>query len=189
VNSKIKFLIQKNLSSSLSARLPLPTHSAFGPAGPASPSPPGGQSPAHMASQPLGPRVSLAYFAEDVFFFDSRLPFSAPSLYSLADILSPLVNSIYSTASADPDRVTTAPPLPRPPDPHLGMPPNLYRPHHSPLNLPSNQALTSLNGLNHHSPPPLLRPLLQRPPAPIKAPEDPRNISPLTELLPSPLPR
>jgi hypothetical protein len=29
-----------------------------------------------LGSQPLGLRVPLAYFAEDVFFFDSRLPFS-----------------------------------------------------------------------------------------------------------------
>jgi hypothetical protein len=36
--------------------------------------------PAHLASQPLGTRVPLAYFAEDVFFFDSRLPFLVPSL-------------------------------------------------------------------------------------------------------------
>jgi hypothetical protein len=37
VNSKIKFLIQKNLSSSLSGRLPLLAHSAFGPAVPLAP--------------------------------------------------------------------------------------------------------------------------------------------------------
>jgi hypothetical protein len=70
------------------------------------------------------------------------------------------------------------------------MLPSLYRPpHHSPLNPTSNRALTSLNGLNHHSPPPLLRPHLRRPPTPIKAHEDPRSFSPLTELLPSLLPR
>jgi hypothetical protein len=34
----------------------------------------------------------------------------------------------------------------------------------SPLNPPSNRALMSLNGLNHHSLPPLLRPPLRRPP-------------------------
>jgi hypothetical protein len=39
VNSKIKFLIQKSFFF-ISARLPLPAHSAFGPAGPAGPSPP-----------------------------------------------------------------------------------------------------------------------------------------------------
>jgi hypothetical protein len=58
----------------------------------------------------------------------------------------------------------------------------------SPLNPPSNRALTGLNDLNHHSPPLLLRPPLRCPPTPIKAPEDPRSFSPLTELLPSPLP-
>jgi hypothetical protein len=36
--------------------------------------------PAHFSSEPLGPRVPFSYFAEDVFFFDSRLPFSVPSL-------------------------------------------------------------------------------------------------------------
>jgi hypothetical protein len=125
VNSKIKFLIQKNLSSSLSARLPLPAHSAFGPAGPALPA---GRSPDHRASQPLSPRVSLAYFAKDIFFFDSRLPFSAPSLYSLADAWALLVSSIFSTTPANPGRVTTAPPLLAPPALHLGMPPSHYRP-------------------------------------------------------------
>jgi hypothetical protein len=133
VNSKIKFLIQENISSSLSAWLPLPAHSAFGPAGPVGLSPPAGRSPAHLASQPLSPRVPLAYFAEDVFFFDSRLPFSASSLYSLADAWAPLVSSIFSTVPADPGRVTTTSPAP-----HLGMPPSHYRPHHSPLNPPSN---------------------------------------------------
>jgi hypothetical protein len=90
-----------------------------GPLGPAGPSPPVGRSPAHLASQSLGPRVPLAYFVEDVFFFDSRLSFSVPSLYFLVDARAPLVSSIFSTAPADPGRVTTAPPAP-----HLGMPPS-----------------------------------------------------------------
>jgi hypothetical protein len=85
VNSKIKFLIQKKSFFFTFDPATLTAHSAFGPAGPAGPSSPAGRSPAHLASQPLGPRVPLAYFAEDVFFFDSRLPFSAPSLYSLTD--------------------------------------------------------------------------------------------------------
>jgi hypothetical protein len=123
VNTKIKFLIQKNLSSSLSARLPLPAHSAFGPAGPTGLSPPTGRRPAHLASQPLSPRVSLAYYAEDVFFFDSCLPFSAPSLYSLADAWALLVSSIFSTAPGDPGRVTTASSAL-----NLGMPPSHYHP-------------------------------------------------------------
>jgi hypothetical protein len=42
--------------------------------------PAGPNRPAHLASQPLGPRVPWAYFADDVFFFDSRLSFSTPSL-------------------------------------------------------------------------------------------------------------
>jgi hypothetical protein len=58
VNSKIQFLIQ-NLSSSLSARPPLPAHSAFGYAGPRWPlfsrkSKPTGR------PKPLSPHVSLA---------------------------------------------------------------------------------------------------------------------------------
>jgi hypothetical protein len=123
---KNQILIQKNLSSALSARLPLLAHSAFGPAGPVGPSPPTGQSPAHLASQPLGPRVPLAYFAKDVFFIDSCLPFSAPSLYSLGDAWAPLVSSIFSTA---------------PPAPHLGMSPIHYR---LPVTPPLNPLQTEL---------------------------------------------
>jgi hypothetical protein len=77
--------------------------------------------------------MPLAYFAEDIFFFDSCLPFSVPFLYSLPDAWATLVSSIFSTAPADPGRVTTMPPLPAPPAPHLRMPPSHYRPHHPPL--------------------------------------------------------
>jgi hypothetical protein len=127
------------------------------------PSPPAGRSPAHLASQPLSPRVPLAYFTEDVFFFDSRLPFSVPSLYSLTDAWAPLVNSIFSTAPADLGRVTTVRRSPRRPlrtwDAAEPLPPPIT----PPLTPPSNRALTSLNGPNRHSPPPLLRPPLRRP--------------------------
>jgi hypothetical protein len=69
----------------------------------------------------------------------------------------------------------------------------------SPLNPPSNRALTGLHGLNHHSPPPLLRPLPLVPsPGPIKAtrrpPEHPTPhrallfSSPAPETLPTKFP-
>jgi hypothetical protein len=58
----------------------LTAQSAFGPAGPAGPSPPAGQNQL-CRPKPLGPRASLAYLQKYIFFFDSRLPFSAPSLY------------------------------------------------------------------------------------------------------------
>jgi hypothetical protein len=85
---------------------------------------------------PLGlsaarPTCVVAYFTKDVFFFDSRLPFSAPSLYSLADAWAPLVSSIFYTAPTDPGRVTTAPLAP-----HLGMPPNHYCPPITPPLIP-----------------------------------------------------
>jgi hypothetical protein len=63
--------------------------------------------PAHWASQPLDPRMPLAYFAEDVFFFDSHLPFSAPSLSPLTDAWAPLVSSFPHPAPTDPDCATT----------------------------------------------------------------------------------
>jgi hypothetical protein len=108
----------KNLSSSLSVRLPLPAHSAFGPVGPTGPSSPIGQSQL-CRPKPLGPRASLAYLQKYVFFFDSRLPFSAPSLYPPADTRGPLVSFVFSTMPADPGRDSSAPPLPAPPAPRL----------------------------------------------------------------------
>jgi hypothetical protein len=121
----------KNLSSSLSAQLPLPAHSAFGPASPAGPSTPVGQSQ-HCRPKPLGPRASLVYLQKYVFFIDSRLPFSAPSLYPTADTWAPLVRFVFSTMPADPGRVSTAPPLPAPPAPRLGCRRAITTPHHSP---------------------------------------------------------
>jgi hypothetical protein len=100
--------------------------------------------PAHLASQPLGPRVPLAYFAEDVFFFDSRLPFSAPSLSPLTDAWAPLVNSFLHPAPADPDCATTESRCVRPlraAAPHLEMPPRaVTRPTITPPS--SSRALT-----------------------------------------------
>jgi hypothetical protein len=88
--------------------------------------PAGPNRPAHLASQSLGPCVPLAYFAEDVFFFDSRLPFSAPSLSPLADAWAPLVSSFLHPAPADLDCATTESHCVRPlhaAAPHLEMPP------------------------------------------------------------------
>jgi hypothetical protein len=115
VNSKIKFLIQKSFFF-ISARLPLPAHSAFGPAGPAGPSPPAGRS-----------QLCKKY----VFFFDSCLPFSAPSLYPPADTWAPLVGFVFSTAPVDPGRVSTALSLPAPPAACLGCRRAITTPHHS----------------------------------------------------------
>jgi hypothetical protein len=88
--------------------------------------PTGPNRPAHLASQPLGPCVPLAYFAEDVFFFDSRLLFSALSLSPLADAWAPLVSSFLHPALADPDCATAESCHVRPlraAGPHLEMPP------------------------------------------------------------------
>jgi hypothetical protein len=94
--------------------------------------PVGPNRPAHLASQLLGPRVPLAYFAEDVFFFDSRLPFSAPYLSPIADAWALLVSSFLHPAPADLDCATTESHCVRPiraATPHLEMsPPAVTRP-------------------------------------------------------------
>jgi hypothetical protein len=87
--------------------------------------------PAHLASQPLGPRVPLAYFAEDVFFFDSRLSFSAPFLSPLADAWAPLVSSFFHPAPVDPGCATVESRRVRPlraAAQHLEMPPRAVTP-------------------------------------------------------------
>jgi hypothetical protein len=118
VNSKIQFLIQKFFFFVFGPANPT-THSAFGPAGPAGPSPLEGQS--HLCRpKPLGPGASLAYLQKYVFFFDSRLPFSAPSLYPPADTWGPLISFVFSTTPTDPGRDFSAPALPAPPAPRLG---------------------------------------------------------------------
>jgi hypothetical protein len=100
--------------------------------------------PAHLASQPLSPRVPLAYFAEDIFFFDSRLPFSAPSLSPFTDTWAPLVSSFLHPTPADPDCATTKSRCIRPlrtAAPHLEMPPRaVTRPTITPPS--SSRALT-----------------------------------------------
>jgi hypothetical protein len=76
----------------------LAARSAFGPAGPAGSSPLP-QAEAHRPTQAAQPRAPLAYLQKYVFFFDSRLPSSAPSLSSLADAWTPLVSFFFSTAT------------------------------------------------------------------------------------------
>jgi hypothetical protein len=103
VNSKIKILIQKNLSSSLSARLPLPAHSAFGLAGPPGPCPLAGRSPAHLASQPLGPRVPKT-FSSLIHAFHSRHLLSIPSLTHGPRLLAPSSPPRRPTPAVSPPR-------------------------------------------------------------------------------------
>jgi hypothetical protein len=108
--------------------------------------------------------------------------FLTPSLYPPADTWGPLVSSVFPTASADPGRDSSAPPL-RALDAvePLQAPSSL-----SPLNPTSNWALT---GLNNHSPPQLLRPPLGVLPRPYKSlPDDPRSTPHLTAPFSSPLP-
>jgi hypothetical protein len=70
---KIQFLFKNIYPSDFSplgsAGLPTPPALACRPAQPPQP-----KSPAHAASQPARPRAPLAYFAEAVFLFGSRLP-------------------------------------------------------------------------------------------------------------------
>jgi hypothetical protein len=159
LNSKIQFLIQRSFFLAFGPA-DLAAHSAFGPAGSRWPLLSRRPKPIGRP-KPLGPRASLAYLQKYVFFFDSRLPSSAPSLSPLADAWTPLVRFFFSTALPRPrpcHRHTTAP-RSAPRDATEPLPP----PSLPPLIPPSNRALTKLNGLNHHSPPPLLRPPLRPP--------------------------
>jgi hypothetical protein len=118
VNSKIRFLIQKSFFFTFGlATLTGPL--GLWPSWHRRPSPPAVRS---QLCRPklLGPRVPLAYSQKYAFFFDSRLPFSAPSLYPPTDTWAPLDGFVSSTASADPGRVSSAPPLPASPAPRLG---------------------------------------------------------------------
>jgi hypothetical protein len=76
---KIQFLFEKIYSLRIQpTRLSRPAHS-LGLGLPAGPNLPGPNRPAHTASQPASPLTPLAYFAEDVLLFDSRLPEPAAS--------------------------------------------------------------------------------------------------------------
>jgi hypothetical protein len=107
VNSKIRFLIQKSFLFTFGpATLTGPL--GLRPSWHRRPSPSPGRS---QLCRPklLDPRAPLAYSQKYVFFSDSRLPFSAPSLYPPADTWAPLVGFVSS-----------APPLPVSPAPRLG---------------------------------------------------------------------
>jgi hypothetical protein len=118
----------KNPFSSLSTRLTLPAHSAFGPASPAGPSPPPPTQAKAILTNPSSPCVG-GIFAE------VRFPFwFAPS---------ELVASLSSLCQAGPGCQLHLPPrtaAPRAPALQHGMPPEPLLPHHhSP---PPNPLLT-----------------------------------------------
>jgi hypothetical protein len=100
---KNPIFIRKEFSSEFSplgpAGLPTPTTMACRPAQAIQPLP-GPNRPAHLASQPLGPLVPLAYFTADVFLIGSPLrrptsvgifptPRMPPSLYNPPSSLPP----------------------------------------------------------------------------------------------------
>jgi hypothetical protein len=97
-------------------------------------------------------RISPKMFSSLIYAFRSRRLLSIPSLTHGPRLLAP---------SSPPRRLTLtmSPPhrrSPRRPLRTSGCRRAITAPHHSPLNPPSNRALTSLNGFNRHSPPPLL---------------------------------
>jgi hypothetical protein len=113
VNSKIKILIQKSFFFTFGpATLTGPL--GFRPSRPHWPLFSRRPNPT-LPAQAARPRARLAYLQKYVFFFDSRLPFSVPSLYPPADTWGPLVSFVFSTAPVDPSRDSSAPPAP-----HLG---------------------------------------------------------------------
>jgi hypothetical protein len=133
VNSKIQFSFKKNFSSEFSplgpAGLPTPSALACRLAQAVQPLP-GPNRPGHLASQPLGPRVPLAYFTEDVFRFGSRRP--EPATFSLCHRHAGPACQFRRLPCAGRPRSEFSPrrcPAPR-------MPPNLYSPPSSlpPLN-------------------------------------------------------
>jgi hypothetical protein len=79
VNSKIQFLIQNFFFFSFDPS-DLAAHSASSPASPRWPLISHRPKPIGRP-KPLGPRAPLVYLQKYAFSFDSRLPFSAPSLY------------------------------------------------------------------------------------------------------------
>jgi hypothetical protein len=93
--------------------------------------------------------VPLAYFTEDVLFFDSRLLFSAPSLSPLADAWAPLVSSFFHPALANPSCATAVSHHVRPlraAAPPFEMPPRAVT-HPTITPPPSSHALTHRNEL------------------------------------------
>jgi hypothetical protein len=133
VNSNIQFLFENNFPSEFSplgpAGLPTPPALACRPAQAVQPLH-GPNRPAHLASQPLGSCVPLAYFTEDVFLFGSRLP--EPATFSLCHRHAGPTCQFHCLPHAGRPRSEFSPrrcPAPR-------MPPSLYNPPSSlpPLN-------------------------------------------------------
>jgi hypothetical protein len=122
------------------------------------------QAEAHRPAQAAQPTRAVGVIAEVRFLLG--FTYFALGAFSLptADMGDPLVSSVFAIAPADPGRETSTPPLPVLPAPRLDDVKPLPPPHHFPPQSPSNRALTSLNGLNGYSPPPLLRPPPRRPP-------------------------
>jgi hypothetical protein len=163
VNSKIKFLIQNNLSSSLLARLPLPAHSAFGLAGPAGPLLPQDEAqptwPLSRSAHACRWRISPKTFSSLIHAFRSWRLLSIPSLTHGPHLSAPSSPRRRPTPAMSPPRRRSCAAHSAPQDAAEPLPPPI-----TPLNPPSNRALTSLNGLNGHSPLSLLRPPLRCPP-------------------------
>jgi hypothetical protein len=99
-----------------------------------------------LASQPMRAVGVIAEVRFLLGFTSSVLSaFSLPT----ANMGDPLVSSIFPTASADPGRETSAPPLPSSRAPHLGCRQDFTAPLIiSPLNPRSNQALTALMAIH-----------------------------------------
>jgi hypothetical protein len=115
---------------------------------------------AHSASGPAGPHWPL---------FSRRPSILGAFSLSTTDAWAPLVRPVFSTASADPGRESSAPPLPASPVPRLGCRQVFTAPSSFP---PLTPFKPSLNGLNGYSSPSLLRPPPPPPapsPGPIKA--------------------
>jgi hypothetical protein len=180
VNSKIQFLIQKSIFFAFG-----PTN-LTGPLGLWLSRPRWPLSPLQGEAVLAGPssRASVASLRKYVFPFGSCLP-SQSLLSHLFVKRAPTISSVFHPAP-----VVSPPNSPAPPAPHLGMPPEPLPPHHHspPLNPPLNLAPV-FNGIKAINAAVTTATPLRRPLAPIKAPEDPRSILPLIELLSSPLPR
>jgi hypothetical protein len=190
VNSKNQFLIQKTFffafgPANLTGPLGLWPSQPRWPLSPCRPKP---SSSAHLA------RASVASLRKYVFPFGSHLP-SWSLLSRLSVKQATAVNSVFHPAPADPCCVATefhhaaapraARSAPRDAARAITTPPSLPPPS---LNPPLNLA-PIFNGIKAINAAVTPVTTLWRPPAPIKAPEDPWSIPPLTGLVSSPLPR
>jgi hypothetical protein len=113
VNSKVQFLIQKLLFFAFGPA-DLAAHSAFGPAGSAGLSSPVGQ------NRPSRPTCAISVIAKVRFLLSFTPSVLGTFSLSTADAWAPCVSPIFPTASADPGRKSSTPPLPASPAPRLG---------------------------------------------------------------------